>query len=109
MTTVNWADEPSQVINFQYKFKRGTAERWLEVDPVLAAGEPGYESDTGKFKMGNGISKWSGLPYFTPRGAGVPDDGSAASLIEEHVNDLEPHPVYDAGPSLLLLYENAKV
>jgi hypothetical protein len=30
----------------------------------LAAGEIGFETDTGKFKMGNGSSAWSALSYF---------------------------------------------
>lgn len=34
--------------------------------------------------------------------------GSAAD-ISEHINDPTPHAVYDDGPDLALLYENAKV
>lgn len=29
--------------------------------------------------------------------------------LEEHINSDLPHPVYDDGPSLALIYENAKV
>lgn len=32
-----------------------------------------------------------------------------ADLIENHINAEEPHPAYDDGPSLTLIYENAKV
>lgn len=49
----------------QYQFARGTAAQWAQKDPVLAAGEPGFEIDTGRLKMGNGISKWSLLPYLS--------------------------------------------
>lgn len=45
------------------RFRRGDAARWLEVDPVLAQGEPGFESDTGGYKIGDGTSAWSRLPY----------------------------------------------
>ena len=45
--------------------RRGTAAQWNAADPVLAAGEIGFETDTGKFKIGNGSSVWSALLYFT--------------------------------------------
>jgi len=48
--------------------KRGTADRWLEVNPVLAEGEIGLETDTLKVKFGDGVSTWSSLSYFTGSG-----------------------------------------
>ena len=47
----------------QIQFKRGTAQRMIEVNPLLAEGEPGYEYDTHKLKIGDGIHKWNDLPY----------------------------------------------
>ncbi len=44
--------------------RRGTAAQWTAANPVLAAGEIGFETDTSKFKMGNGSSAWSALQYF---------------------------------------------
>jgi peptidoglycan/xylan/chitin deacetylase (PgdA/CDA1 family) len=44
--------------------RRGTAEQWATVNPTLASGEPGYETDTGKHKLGDGVTAWNGLPYF---------------------------------------------
>jgi hypothetical protein len=44
--------------------RRGTAAQWTAANPVLAAGEIGFETDTSKFKMGNGSSTWSALEYF---------------------------------------------
>jgi hypothetical protein len=44
--------------------RRGTAAQWTAANPVLAAGEIGFETDTNKFKMGNGTSAWSALQYF---------------------------------------------
>lgn len=43
--------------------RRGTAALWTSVNPVLAVGEKGYETDTGKFKYGNGSAAWTALPY----------------------------------------------
>lgn len=44
--------------------RRGTASQWTDADPILAAGEIGFETDTNKFKVGNGVSAWSDLSYF---------------------------------------------
>jgi len=44
--------------------RRGTAAQWTAANPILAAGEIGFETDTSKFKMGNGSSVWSSLTYF---------------------------------------------
>lgn len=74
----------------------------MTINPVLAEGEPGYEVDSGKVKIGDGLRPWSELPY-------VSGDGVPMSALIEHVEDETPHPAYDEGPSLLLLYENAKV
>lgn len=96
---------------YTFKWKRDSTRRWAGLNPILAEGEPGLELDTGKFKIGDGNTRWLELPYFTPGdGSGgdpgdPPDDGSLA----EHINSLTPHPVYDDGPSFELLYENAKV
>ena len=44
--------------------RRGTAAQWTAANPILAAGEIGFETDTNKFKMGNGSSTWAALQYF---------------------------------------------
>lgn len=45
----------------QIQFRRGTASQWSSTNPVLAAGELGYETDTGNFKIGNGSTAWNSL------------------------------------------------
>jgi hypothetical protein len=44
--------------------RRGTAAQWTAANPVLAAGEIGFETDTNQFKMGDGSNTWSALSYF---------------------------------------------
>jgi len=44
--------------------RRGTAAQWTGANPILAAGEIGFETDTNKFKIGNGSSTWSSLSYY---------------------------------------------
>lgn len=53
----------TQILQTIFQFKRGTAADWTAINPVLAAGEPGFELDTGKLKIGNGSSSWKALPY----------------------------------------------
>lgn len=48
-----------------FKFKRGTAARWAELNPVLEAGEPGFVYDTNQLKIGDGKTSWNDLPYIT--------------------------------------------
>ena len=52
------------------QYRRGLASDWTYYNPILAEGEPGYETDTGKFKVGNGYSHWNALIYSSgPTGA----------------------------------------
>lgn len=44
--------------------RRGTAQQWTAANPVLAAGEIGFETDSNKFKIGDGTNTWSLLKYF---------------------------------------------
>ncbi len=44
--------------------RRGTAQQWTDANPVLAAGEIGFETDTNQFKIGDGVNLWSALSYF---------------------------------------------
>lgn len=47
----------------QLQFRRGTAAQWTSANPTLAAGELGFETDTGKAKIGNGSTAWNSLAY----------------------------------------------
>jgi hypothetical protein len=52
------------------KLKRGLSTEWADLNPVLKLGEPGYEKDTKKLKIGDGVTLWNDLPYI---GAGTVD------------------------------------
>lgn len=49
--------------------RRDTAANWTSTNPTLAAGEVGFETDTGKFKYGNGSTAWTSLSYANGGGA----------------------------------------
>lgn len=55
------------------KVKRATAARWTAVNPVLAAGELGYETDTKKLKLGDGTTSWTQLSYVAAENSGASD------------------------------------
>ena len=50
-------------MNSKFYFKRGKAASWTKQNILLGPGEPGFELDTGKLKVGNGVDKWNDLPY----------------------------------------------
>lgn len=43
--------------------RRAVAAVFALVNPILAAGEPGFETDTNKVKYGDGVTAWNDLPY----------------------------------------------
>lgn len=84
------------------QFRRGNSDFWEDENPILRPGEPGYEKNTRRLKIGDGVTHWRELPYF----------GGADEVpleLQDHINSQTPHPVYDDGPSLAIIYENAKV
>lgn len=45
------------------KWRRDTAANWTANNPTLAQGEPGFETDSGKYKIGDGSTVWNSLAY----------------------------------------------
>jgi hypothetical protein len=58
------------------QLRRDTAANWTSSNPVLRAGELGIETDTLKFKIGNGSSTWTQITAY----ANVTSTGLANSL-----------------------------
>jgi hypothetical protein len=50
-------------VQVQLQLRADTAANWTATNPILLANELGRETDTGKFKIGNGSSVWSSLSY----------------------------------------------
>lgn len=44
--------------------RNAVASDWAASNPVLALGEEGLETDSRKFKIGDGSTPWTGLPYW---------------------------------------------
>ena len=47
----------------EIKLRRDISTNWTSTNPILAQGEPGYETDTGKLKLGDGTTAWASLAY----------------------------------------------
>lgn len=46
------------------QLRRGSSTAWTASNPILAQGEPGYETDTGRLKIGDGLTHWASLAYY---------------------------------------------
>jgi len=102
------------------QIRNGNAADWLAVGggvgPVLYAGELGFESDTRKFKLGDGITEWASLPYVNNA---VVNSGIAANIVgvasawppsgSPSVNDIYilPNPVPTGTPAEFNAYNGA--
>jgi hypothetical protein len=55
---------------YRILLRRDSSENWATSNPVLLSGEPGYSTDTGELKIGDGVTPWATLvPYAGPTGA----------------------------------------
>lgn len=51
------------VYNTTFQLRRGKASVWEKNNPILSRGEPGFEIDTNRLKIGDGSASWSELDY----------------------------------------------
>ena len=52
-------------VTIHIKLLTFTAAAWTSSNPVLLSGQQGYESDTGKMKVGDGATPWNSLSYLS--------------------------------------------
>lgn len=69
----------------QIQLRRDTSANWTSTNPILAQGEMGYETNTRKFKVGNGTTAWNSLPY------DLAADISGSKFILQTANALLPN------------------
>lgn len=78
--------------------RRGTAAQWTSANPILNAGEMGWESDTNKFKIGDGTNHWADLDYFIDQsstvnpafGSSITFEGATANAYETTLAVTDP-------------------
>ena len=60
--------------------RKDTSSNWTSANPTLKSGEFGYETDTGKLKIGDGSTAWTSLSYHG-EGGGITTGKSIAMAI----------------------------
>lgn len=55
------------------QLRRDTSTNWKTNNPILASGEPAFETDTGVFKIGDGVTAYNSLPQVNTDGGGTSD------------------------------------
>ena len=70
-------------VQTKLQVRRDTAANWTSTNPTLASGEIGFETDTLKFKIGDGSTAWTSLKYSTDVSllSGTITSANLASLI----------------------------
>lgn len=58
-------------MGIRFQQKRHAAADWILNNPTLLAAEWGYETDTGKIKIGDGVHVWNDLPYSAGGSSGI--------------------------------------
>lgn len=71
----------AKVYKTTFKLRRGKAAEWSQVNPVLAQGEPAFELDTFKLKIGNGVMSYNELPYIADAAALQSSDSESSILF----------------------------
>lgn len=56
-------------LDVKIQIRNDTKNNWTTQNPVLLKGEMGVETDTRKFKFGDGVSDWTTLEYASATGA----------------------------------------
>ncbi len=57
--------------------RRDVASAWTSANPTLAAGELALETDTAKYKIGDGTTAWTSLAY-----SSLPSTAISASTVD---------------------------
>ena len=70
----------TQTIKTTFQLRRGLKDVWERNNPVLAYGEPGFEKDTYRLKIGDGVTAWNDLGYLNGSEYSVEPDGKSITL-----------------------------
>jgi len=71
-------------VTAKIQIRKGTAAQWTSANPILLAGEIGFETDTGKIKIGDGSTTWATLVYTVdPAAVHITDHGLLSGLSDD--------------------------
>lgn len=71
----------AKLIKTTFKVRRGDSKAWASINPTLTDGEPGYELDTHRLKIGDGNKPWNDLPYIG-EASNLPDEITTEQIKE---------------------------
>ena len=77
-----------RILETRIQNKYDTAEKWTTNNPKLFLGEIGFESDTGKFKIGDGNTEWNSLSYAATQPNELDITNGALDTLTETVTEL---------------------
>lgn len=73
---------------YHLKGRRGTASAWASANPTPADGELCIETDTGKVKIGDGVTAYTALAYFTLANATTSSAGLMSAADKSKLNGI---------------------
>lgn len=65
------------------RIRRDTAARWNSFNPTLCAGEIGYDLTINNLKIGDGVTKWTSLPYLASGSGGATWGGIIGNILDQ--------------------------
>ena len=60
---------------YRILLRRDSSENWSASNTVLMAGEPGYVTNTGELKIGDGVTAWNSLDVYAGITGGTGNTG----------------------------------
>lgn len=63
----------TDTVQYRFLLRRGTAADLASVNEVPLGGEMVLETDTNKFKFGDGVTHYNDLPYGSNGGSNIPE------------------------------------
>lgn len=93
-------------VTAKIQLRHGTAAQWTSANPVLLSGEVGYETDTQKQKLGDGVTAWNSLSYYHDPDL-ISDHGALTGLSDDDHSQYHNDTRGDARYSLLAHDHNA--
>lgn len=89
-------------LRVRVQHRQHNAEVWTTINPILEPGEIGIETDTRKFKYGDGVSNWCDLQYSYGSGLQcktfevlVGEEEQGRTYLEDEVFDPEVYKAQD--------------
>lgn len=92
------------------QIRRGSMQEWIAANPILDSGEFGFETDTGRIKIGNGTNYWSALDYVGTKENLIKIYNNSGSAIQKgqclYINNFD---TYSNLPTVSLYISNGTI